>query len=540
MTAIWQPATALSDLVQVQEGLDFSQYRPLNHITAEPFRNDFLSGPFQQTEKPLPQSIYSTLFWKGKHRPWINDPCRAVWDEKRRFWRAWMLTNDNPDYPISTWSEIVSPDLKNWTVNRLPFYQGNLKTQMLWGGSVVIDHNNTAGYGFGAVIYLITLPVGGTSPYQSVARFIAPDLGLSPVFDKIVLENPGPGDIVHAGLDFRDPRVDWDEEHQQWLMKQTVDYGIVFYASKDLEHWTFLSVTNLAAWRQVETPDFVKITAKDGTTKWVLLFCLKTWDSKPYAGVAYLVGTWDGTHFTPDEPTPHLFNHGPDYYAQAAFQHDGHTYCWGWMDNWVYSQLPTQGFTGNQTLVTELSLARADDGFYRLNMSFLEGQHETYSTYKDYWDIRIADDTSDKTWSPSIVDPGIAWRADIILKRYMPRNWSDKIQIDFCIKDNNFTRLELDPNGGTVTLSRAQSGNRPLVTNDENAQQTWLQDHQAPLPMRLFYNISIIYDVSTVEIIINNEIYISSLIFPPDNATGIKIAHLGAGGTFIKNFRLSY
>lgn len=544
MTALWDKGTDLTDAVQASTGQEFSSYLPLIHAAPTPYRNQGYQSSYTSPGPNAPH--WNTIVYNAinppQYRPWINDPCRAIWDETAKLWRAYVLTSNNPDTTDQTWLEMVSPDLHTWVNHRLPFYLGNLDIPTLWGGSFVIDKTGTAGFGKGAVIYLISVPGGEGNTYQSVARFVAPKLGMAPVYDKIVLPNPGPGDIVHApGMDFRDPRVDWDEAHHQWVMKLTVDYGIAFYRSDDLESWTFLSVIDLTPWRQVETPDLVPMTASDGTPKWVLFFCLKTWNNQPHAGVAYMVGAWDGTTFTPDDPTPTLLNHGADYYAQAIFQKDGNTYCWAWMGNWLYSfELPTQGFAGNQSLVTQLTLVPDKDkiGTFRLSIDTLPLQDRGYPSYVQYWQALLSADGTTE-WQPDLSNPGVSWRVDMALVQRSPQAWSDSINFDFCIGANTHTRLSLSPNQGTVTLSRANAGQGPLKTDDTTAATLWAQDCIAPLPNRKEYDVSVIFDVSAVEIIINNTLYLSSLIFPPDDAFGMKLTHVGNGATILRSFKLS-
>lgn len=544
MTALWGHGTPLTDAVQATAGRDFSAYLPLQHAAPTPYRNLRYQNPHTRLSPNAPHwttAIYEAIN-PADYRPWINDPCRALWDDDAQLWRAYVLTSNNPDTTDQTWLELVSPDLHIWVPHRLPFYLGNLDVPTLWGGSVVVDTQGTAGLGAGAVIYLISVPGGEGNTRQSVARFVAPKLGMAPVYDQIVLANPGPGEVVHApGMDFRDPRVEWDDAHQQWLMTLTVDYGIAFYASSDLKNWTFLSVHDLTAWRQVETPDLVPMTAPDGTQKWVLFFCLKTWEGRPFSGVAYQIGQWDGTRFTPDTPKPTLLNYGSDYYAQAVFQKDGMTYCWGWMGNWLYSfELPTQGFAGNQSLVTQLTLVPDRDkaGAFSIHVDTIPLQERLYPSFVTYGQTLLSSNGT-STWHPELKNPGVAWRADIALVQAFPQAWSDQIMIDFCVGPNSYARLSVAPNQGTVTLSRAQAGQPPLQTDDTTAIALWNEDRVAPLPFRRTYDVTLIVDVSTVEIIINKNLYLSSLIFPPEDAFGLRLSHIGNGATILRSFTLS-
>ncbi|MBR0560023.1 GH32 C-terminal domain-containing protein [Neokomagataea anthophila] len=127
----------------------------------------------------------------------------------------------------------------------------------------------------------------------------------------------------------------------------------------------------------------------------------------------------------------------------------------------------------------------------------------------------------------------------MVLKRNSPHAWSDELQFNFCVGPSNYSRLTFNPNAGTLTLSRAKSGSGPLDTTDALAQATWVQDRIASLPPALIYNVTIVFDVSVVEIIVNGTVYMSSLIFPPENAYGMNVTHVGNGGTYLTYFKLS-
>ena len=537
MTAIWNAETSLGDLIRSGQGQAASRYLPALHVTAEPY-----NPRHELTESySLPSSLIGSLGnEKQDLRPWVNDPTRFIWDGNVGLFRAWVLTFDNYDNGLRTWLEVVSPDLNTWIVNRIPFYTADLPAPDMWGGCAFIDERGTAGYGAGAVIYIVSVPAGDPGhPDQSQARFIAPALGLAPVYDGIVLNNPEEGDIVHApGMDFRDPRVDWDDVSGQWVMKLTVGRGIAFYGSPDTKNWTFLSLIDLSDWQQIETPDLLPMTADDGTSKWLLAFSLKTWDGQPYSTCGYLIGTWNGKSFTPDSPTPRLINHGHDFYAQALSPHDGDVYCWAWMGNWTYAgKLPTKGFLGNQTVVTKLGLAREADG-YGLRMDFLEAQEKAYETATDYQNIRLAPSAS---WSPGITNPGVCWRVDFSFLPLTGTDFPDSVTFTFCAggKADNQTALTFDMQKRTVTLSRARSGSGPVPSeNQVEMQAEWVRDRTAPLPDALLYSVSILFDASTVEIIINSQVYLSSLILPPDDAFGMALSVSGKNGLLLNKFSL--
>lgn len=543
MTAIWRPGSPLLDAVAASQGRAFARYLPLAHPAPTPYHTRAYAGTHSGKFPAVVDAFEKTQPQRWV-KPWFNDPSCMVWDEKNQFFRGFSISQSNPDSQggdQQTWMEIVSPDLVTFINNRSPFYLDNLPYPALWGGSFLIDRHNAAGYGAGAVLYYISVPGSDTSPLQCVSLWIAPALGLAPVYHGIVLENPGVGEIVYApGMDFRDPRVSWDDDRSRFVMKLTVGRGIAFYGSTDGLNWQFLSLIVLSDWQQIETPDLVPMEVPDGSQKWLLAFSIKQWNNQPASSVAYLVGDWDGNKFTPDFTTPKRLNWGSDYYAQALFQHEGNTYCWGWMGNWNYMELPQQGFGGNHSLVTQLSLAQDVDGSLGLRMQFMPDQLNCYAEFTDAILSLPLSGSGTSQWQPPVQNMGVSWRMDLQFYRDAPDPWPDAISVNFCVGPQNRTTLTLNPQAGTVTLSRSQSGGGPLDTADTEKWAKWNADQVATLPNRARYFISIIVDVSTIEIIINDEVYISSLFFPPEDAFSSSVTVSGNGTARLLYFKQSY
>nr|WEI57611.1 putative GH32 family protein [Tetragonula mellipes] len=547
MTATWSDKSPLLDIVNIEQGLGFSQFRPLLHITPNPYANKDYVGDYWQT---FPADNAAIANVKAENtpwiRPWYNDPSRLIWDEKQNIWRCFTITSStaelNGDWH-STWMEMASPDLCNFVNNRIPFYTKGMEYPDLWGGSIVIDEHGVTPFGKGSVLYYLTMPgvPGQTSSQQSTSLWVAPDLGMTPVFYDIVLENPGAGDIVHApGMDFRDPRVDWDDDHKKFVMKLTVGYGITFYESTDGISWTNLSTIDLSDWQQIETPDLVPMYTPDGIKKWVLFFSLKRWEGKDASSIGYMVGSWDGKTFHPDQNTPKRVNWGHDYYAQAISQHKGDTYCWAWMGCWTNGDLPTQGFAGNHSIITKLTLDKDSDGTYGLRFNLMPKSINMYNNHTDDWSAPTLSAAGQQTWTPPLKAPGICWRVDLELLRKDTTPLPDEIQFDFCRNGATYTRLALRPKDGTFYLDRSNSGLTPLNKGSQYTQDSWKAIQEGTLPKEAFYTVTVMFDVSTVEIIINNQSYLSTLIFPPEDAFSMVLSAIGDGEVVLRRATMRY
>jgi sucrose-6-phosphate hydrolase SacC (GH32 family) len=145
----------------------------------------------------------------------------------------------------------------------------------------------------------------------------------------------------------------WHEPTKKWVMtlyvEQNGKHTIEFLCSPDLKDWTRMSHTD----GFFECPDFFQlpIDGDAANRKWVLT-----------AGSSeYMIGTFDGTTFTPE--TPKLpGNRGRGFYAAQTFSdipsRDGRRIQIGWF------QTETLGMPFNQsmTIPLELKLAATAEG----------------------------------------------------------------------------------------------------------------------------------------------------------------------------------
>ena len=124
----------------------------------------------------------------------------------------------------------------------------------VFSGSAVVDKDNTAGFGAGALIALFTSADG--IQQQSLAY----SLDGGETFERFSA-NPV---IKYNDDNLRDPKVFWHEASQKWIMVLAKGWakGVEFYSSTDLKSWSHLStfVTDLSGRPslQWECPDLVE------------------------------------------------------------------------------------------------------------------------------------------------------------------------------------------------------------------------------------------------------------------------------------------
>lgn len=196
-----------------------------------------------------------------------------------------------------SWGHAVSFDLVNWEEKpvAIPVQNG----VMAFSGSIVVDWNNTSGFGINGQPPLIAIYTGATNSIQDQRIAYSNDEGLTWTSYS---QNPV---IKSTNNQFRDPKVTWHKESQKWIMVVSLGFNnkIRFYSSPDLKNWTYLedfgSFGNVSGvW---ECPDLFKLPIDNDTnnTKWVLVHSVAA-----QSRAQYFIGDFDGEHFTWESKTP--------------------------------------------------------------------------------------------------------------------------------------------------------------------------------------------------------------------------------------------
>ncbi|PVG81286.1 glycosyl hydrolase family 32 [Nocardioides gansuensis] len=252
------------------------------------------SAPASFAEPYRPQFHYTPA------RNWMNDPNGLVY-YKGEYHLFYQHNPDGNSWGNMSWGHAVSSDLVHW--KELPLAISHDENEMIFSGSVVVDHQNTTGFGTRANPAMVAVytsnPKAGSDQNQALAYSL--DRGRTwtkydgnPVLD---IDNN----------EFRDPKVQWYAPTQSWLMTivKATERKVAFYSSKDLKSWTHLSDFGPqgAVGGVWECPDLFPLPV-DGDSKkqkWVLLVSLNPGHLYGGSGTQYFVGEFDGTRFTPDD-----------------------------------------------------------------------------------------------------------------------------------------------------------------------------------------------------------------------------------------------
>jgi fructan beta-fructosidase len=256
------------------------------------------AGP-SSTEAPTFAEPYRPQFHFAPEKNWMNDPNGLVYHQGEYH----LFYQHNPNgssWGDMSWGHAVSEDLVHW--DELPLAISHDDEEMVFSGSVVVDHQNTTGFGTLANPAMVAVytsnPKDVADQNQSLAYSL--DRGRTwtkydgnPVLD---IDNP----------EFRDPKVQWYAPTRSWLMTvvKATQGKVAFYSSPDLKTWEHLSDFGPqgAVGGVWECPDLFPLPV-DGSKKrkWVLLVSLNPGHLYGGSGTQYFVGEFDGTTFTPDD-----------------------------------------------------------------------------------------------------------------------------------------------------------------------------------------------------------------------------------------------
>ena len=324
------------------------------------YRNDGELSGFTCWKKMQFSNTFDTAN-REKYRPvyhhtpawgWMNDPNGMFY--KDGVWHLYFQYNPyGSQWENMTWGHSTSTDLIHWTFQGAPIEADAWGT--IFSGSAVVDHNNTSGFGKGAVVAMYTS--AGENQTQSIAY--SNDNGQT--FTKY----DGNPVLTSNTPDYRDPHVFWNEDIKRWNMIMAEGQHMDIYSSADLKEWKLESQFGAeygnhgGVW---ECPDLMKMKVR-GTDqyKWMLLCNINP--GGPFGGSAtqYFVGQFDGHKFS-CESAPEVtkwMDYGKDHYATVTFDNapDGRRVAMAWMSNWQYAnQVPTMQYRSANSVPRDLDL----------------------------------------------------------------------------------------------------------------------------------------------------------------------------------------
>lgn len=323
-----------------------------------------LTGSGAQTPEPYSEP-WRPQFHYSQPDAFMNDPNGLVYHDGE-----WHLFYQYRPGGGIVWGHAVSSDLLHW--ENLPVAIPRQEDgKSIFSGSVVVDRENTSGFGRPDAPALVAVYTAAGRGNQSQALAYSLDKGRTFTF------YPANPVIDIDSAQFRDPKVFWHETTRRWVMAVAMpdDHQVAIYASPDLRDWDLLSKWGPLppVGGQYEVPDLFPL-AVDGDpnqTRWVMLISTNPGGLWGGSLTAAYIGDFDGTtfredaHYADENSTDHRtpwLDWGKDNYAGITFNDapDGRRLFVGWLNNWQYAQsnaVPTtEWWRGQQSVPRELSL----------------------------------------------------------------------------------------------------------------------------------------------------------------------------------------
>ncbi|MBP8944814.1 MAG: GH32 C-terminal domain-containing protein [Paludibacteraceae bacterium] len=435
---------------------------------------------------------------------WMNDPNGLTYFEGE-YHLFYQYNPFGTRWGNMSWGHAVSTDLTSWTYLPVALWPDTLGA--IFSGSVVIDKNNTAGFGRNAMIAIYT----SAGKVQSQSLAYSTDKGRTfTKFEKNpIIPNPGI-------TDFRDPKVSWYQPENKWIMALATKQTVTFYSSLDLKNWNRESEfgegigSHAGVW---ECPDLFPLSY-EGKTKWVLLVSINPGGPNGGSATQYFVGDFDGKKFQADPlPYPLWIDYGRDNYAGVTFSNipeiDGRRIFLGWMNNWDYAnQTPTKIFRSSNTVPRELQLVNYDN-YYVLSSYPVKEVDLLRSETIDFPDQFV---NNEKSLKELLKQNDGSFELNMILKPEKGNVFGFSLQnskgevLDFIFDlSNQFVNIQRN-NSGLVGFN----DHFPLGMN-------------APLLPKKSYEIRLLVDKCSAELFIDHgEIVMTSLFYPREAMNSLK------------------
>lgn len=453
-------------------------------------RMKYAATPEVQADEKFRPAYHHAPAWG-----WMNDPNGMFY--KDGVWHLYYQWNPYGSlWGNMTWGHSTSTDLVNWKHEPAAVTPDGLGA--IFSGSCVVDEDNTAGFGKGAIVAIYTS--AGESQTQSVAY--STDGGMT--FSKY----EGNPVIVSDVPDFRDPHVFRHGPTGRWIMVLAAGQEIRIYSSADLKHWAYESSfgqgygAHGGVW---ECPDLFELPVEGtGERKWVLICNINPGGPSGGSATQYFTGSFDGHRFTcdTDPAVTKWMDYGKDHYATVSFDNapGSRRVVMGWMSNWQYAnQVPTVQFRSANTIAREAFLYRSGG--------------------VDYLGSRPVAEMDAARGQAAVSASATLGRRQLV--RRLPAGCAQACEIDMALQPAD---------GATVELSLANAGGERLTVTYDGEAGTLSVDRRgaggkafselfpavttAPLRDRLT-SLRIYLDKSSVEVFANGgRTVLTNLVFP--------------------------
>jgi len=394
----------------------------------------------------------------------------------------------------------------------------------VWSGSAVIDTENTAGFGAGAVIALATKPTDGIRKYQEQYLYWSNDSGFTftALPDPVIVNTDGrtattPEEIENAEW-FRDPKTHWDATRSEWVCVIGRARYAAFYTSTNLRDWDLKRNFDYPnhALGGIECPDLFEMTADDGTRHWVLGASMDAYTVGLPMTHAYWTGAWDGEQFVADDLSPQWLDWGWDWYAAVTWPSveapESRRLAIAWMNNWKYAarDVPTDasdGYNGQNSIVRELRLEHQPNNSYSLLSSPIQAL-ESYVTATTMFPDLEVNGSSLLPWG------GVSYELELDF------TWDTATNVGVSIgrSADGSRHTNIGKYGNEVYVDRAPSDRSGFSLSPYSRAAAPVEENTHSLHLRIFV------DTQSVEVFVNDgRVVLSQQVNFAEGDTGISL-----------------
>ncbi len=324
---------------------------------------------------------------------WHNDPNGLVYaDGVYHLYYQW-----NPFGVVwgnMHWGHAVSKDLIKWEHRPMVMEPDQYGT--IYSGCGWQDKENAAGFGENTLLFFYTASGGCNQWSVDVGNQHTQRLAISTDGGETLQCIDG-AILPHITGENRDPKIFYHKESAAYIMVLFLDeYEFAVFRSTDLLHWE--ETQRFSAEKMRECPDLFELSVDNDAEekKWVF------WSADGY----YLVGSFDGYHFTPESEVLSAYSTITPYAAQ--------TYA-GVKDRiislaWLRLANDRGNYRGAMSLPTQLSLVKTDSG-YKLSFHLLK---EFLSYRQLYKELEKGEKTFETELKGTAVEITLNWKAQEI------------------------------------------------------------------------------------------------------------------------------
>jgi fructan beta-fructosidase len=249
-----------------------------------------------------------------------------------------------------------------------------------------------------------------------------------------------------------------------------------------------------------ECPDLFALDDNENKKVWVLIVSVNPGAPNGGSAAQYFTGDFDGNKFTPSAAATKWIDYGTDNYAGITWSNTGNRHIFlGWMSNWLYANtVPTGVWRNAMTIPRELKLKHVGNDIFVTSQPIAElNKVETNPV--------ILKDLRGKSLDLS------AKMGKIKLPCRLSLDFENKADFSLALSNDKEEKLVIgyDKNQNQYFIDRSKSGKVDF-------QKDFPGRHIAPrLSAVGKINISLIIDVSSVELFVDDGLTVMTEIFFP-------------------------